>query len=156
MQPGIFKMVIGIVGIAIAMIMFPIILEGTHDIATDQQIDTSTNVATSGTPSYQGVITLSQDLYNNSVGQVTSITSSSGTDTPVAATYVSASGSLTVTGLLDTGTRTLVTTYDYDAIDTYSGMDSVVHIAPLFVFVGLLFGGSLSAYAGFRQLKGST
>jgi len=146
-------MVLGLVAIAIAFVMFPLILDGTRDIVTDAQIDTSTSVATSGTPSYVGVVTLSQDLYGNSTGNVTTITSSSGTDTPVALSYVSASGSLTVSGLTATGTRTLATTYDYNAVDTYSGMENVALIAPLLVFVSLIFGGGLSMVSGYRKFK---
>ena len=36
-------------------------------------------------------------------------------------------------------------------ITTYTGLQSVVKIAPLIVFVGLLFGGGFSLYSGINR-----
>ena len=38
---------------------------------------------------------------------------------------------------------------------TYTGLESIASIAPLLVFVSMLFGGiGLGAYAGYKKLKG--
>ena len=39
-------------------------------------------------------------------------------------------------------------------ISTYTGLSSVVKVAPLIVFVGLLFGGGWSLFTGAKSLKG--
>lgn len=39
-------------------------------------------------------------------------------------------------------------------VTTYTGLESVVKVAPLIVFVGLLFGGGFSLFRGVKGLKG--
>lgn len=38
-------------------------------------------------------------------------------------------------------------------ISTYTGLESVVKVSPLIVFVGLLFGGGFSLFSGIKGLK---
>lgn len=145
------KLFVGLISIAIAFLVFPVVLTATNNIVTDQQSDTFAGVVDSGTPNYQATVTLTQDLYDDTTARISVITSSSGTDTPVAGTYTAASGSLVVTGLNanapGTTSRTLGVTYEYNAVNEYTGLDDVAVMAPLVIFVGLLFGGSFAIYS---------
>lgn len=38
-------------------------------------------------------------------------------------------------------------------ISTYTGLESVVKVSPLIVFVGLLFGGGFALFSGIKGLK---
>jgi hypothetical protein len=40
------------------------------------------------------------------------------------------------------------------SLSTYTGLESVVKVAPLIVFVGLLFGGGFSMFSGIKGLRG--
>jgi len=84
-------------------------------------------------------VTLSYDLYQDSVAEVQSITSTDGTDVPVADSYVTASNKLLVTGLNDDATRTLTVNY-------YAETDSVV-MRVLGPFLSVLIIGGLAFMA---------
>ena len=154
---GLTRVFLGLIGIVLALIIFPLILTSTNTIITDAQTDNFTGVVDSGPPNYQATITLTQDLYDGSTSRVTSIISNSGTDTPVAGTYTVASGSLVVTGLNagapGTTSRNLVVNYEYDAVDQYTGMNSIATIAPLIIFIGILFGSGVSIYSGVKSRR---
>ena len=151
------RIVTGIIMIAIGMIMFPLVLTGAHDINTDPQTDQYIDLNDSGTPNYSADVLLTKDVYLDDVGNVTSVTSNSGTDVPVASSLTTG-GTLTVTGLLccgtGPGTRTLSVTYDYGAAEGYTGLQSLVLIAPLILFTSLVFGGGVTAYSGYKQTAG--
>jgi hypothetical protein len=49
------------------------------------------------------------------------------------------------------GTATILS---FASLETYTGLESVVKVAPLIVFVGLLFGGGFSMFSGIKGLRG--
>jgi phosphoribosylamine-glycine ligase len=135
----------GIVMTMIAVVMFPLIMDTTHDLQTDSTDDSFAGETTGvGETSVDVVLT-----YENYPGDTTgfTITSTNANDTPVASVYVNATKTLTVGGLEAEGTRDLVATYEHDALTEYTGMGSMVNMAPLLLFVGLLFGGGLSIWS---------
>jgi len=144
------KLMIPVIALAIVIIIFPVLLNGADSILRDSQTDTSTGV-TSALGS--GTMAFTQPLYADSVDWVTTVTSSSGTDTPVASTYNGTTDVLTLTGLTHTGTRTLTANYQYDQTDTYTGLGDVVTVAPLIVWVGIIMGVGMTAFVGYRKLR---
>lgn len=142
--------IIAIIVIAIAAIMFPLILDGSDEILRESQTDISTNiVAAAGS----GTVPLSQPLYDGDVTFVTSVASSSGTDTPVASTW--SSDVLTVTGLTwaAPATRTLTTTYQYDQTDDYTGLSEIVEVAPMMIWIGIIMGFGFVALFTVRAVR---
>ena len=152
MPQGTWKMIIGIVGIAISLIIFPIILTGAEEIVTAPSTDISQ--VTTGVGVTSGTMTLTNDPWNNSVNNITSVTSSTTSDTnPAASSYNSSTNILTVTGLAASTTRTLTAGYNYSDISSYTGLESVVEIAPLMLFTALFIGGGLMSYSGYRAMR---
>ena len=99
-------------------------------------------------------IVLTYDLYEAGVGNVESITSTEGTDTPTADSYVEATKTLTVGGLIASATRTLTTTYETESMNIYTGLGSIIKVAPLIVFIGLLAGGGYGLFKGVQGMRG--
>ncbi|MDD5095169.1 MAG: hypothetical protein PHV74_12460 [Dehalococcoidia bacterium] len=134
----------------IAFVMFPMVLSAAHDIQIDDTTDSFAGVTTDVAVTTANVV-LTGDLWNDDNGHITSITSSLETDVPVAGTYVAATHTLSVSGLTASETRTLTVLYEADALGDYTGLGSMVGIAPMIIFIGLLFAGGLSVFTGVRS-----
>jgi hypothetical protein len=142
--------VFGIIGVAILMIIFPIIMDSTHELETDPQVDTFAAVTTGAGETAANVV-LTRDLYNDSNTSVLTIISDLPTDNPVAGTYTPATNTLNVTGLTAGSSRTLTITYEYAALTDYTGMDAMVGMTPLLIWVAILaivVGGTWFAMKG--------
>jgi len=161
------SMVLGIIAIAIAFVVFPIVLDSTGTILSHTGDTMEADSATTGVPNYTeddsattGVgeltadIVLTYDLYEAAVGNVESITSTEAGDTPTANSYVEATKTLTVGGLIASATRTLTTTYETESMDVYTGLGSIAKVAPLMVFIGLIAGGGFGLYSGVKGMRG--
>lgn len=144
--------IFGIIGVAILMVIFPIIMSSTHDLKTDQYVQTAAAVAT-GAGEVAADVVLTEDLYNDDTGSIISITSNNVADTPVAGTYTAATNTLNITGLAASDTRTLTITYEFDALTDYTGMSAMVGMTPLLIWVAILaivVGGTWFAMKGSR------
>ena len=144
------KVVIGIIGIAIVMVVFPIIMAATHDVQSDNQTQVFAGVVT-GAGETSANVTLTYELYNDAVAYVTSITSSLETDVPVASSYNSATKALTVGGLTAASTRTLTVNYENEALVNFTGMDAIVGITPLLIWVSIIAVVVGGIYLAFRS-----
>ena len=144
------KVVIGIIGIVIAMVVFPIIMSSTHDVQTDNRTELFAGVVTGGGETSANV-TLTKQLYNDDVAYVTSITSSLITDVPVASSYNSGTKALTVGGLTAASSRTLTVNYENNALVDYTGMGAVVGITPLLIWVSIIAVVIGGIYVAFRS-----
>lgn len=143
------RIVMGIVAVMIAFVMFPMVLDGAHDIRTDPC--TVTGDITTGVGELDGDVVFTVPLYNDTTANINTLTSDNVADTPVAGTYTAATNTLNVTGLAASDSRTITITYTGDATADYTGLGSLVSIAPLIIFVGLLFAGGLSVFTGIRN-----
>lgn len=153
--PGLGRVVLGVVAISVALLMFPLILDGAEEIATDATTDIEQK--TTGVGETSATVTLTSDPWNNAVANITSVTSSTTTDTsPTASTYNASTNVLTVTGLAASTTRTLTVGYNYNAVSSYTGMENVVEIAPLVVFSGMFLGGAVSIIFGVKARQKAT
>jgi hypothetical protein len=129
------KVVVGIIGIVLLMVMFPMVMSSTHDIQTESQVDA--DLALSGTPP-AGTCTLTVDLWQAEIGSVISIVGN-GTEEAgaiYAVSYASATKVLTVTGVSDSTTATV--TYEVDGLTDYTGMGSMVSLTPLLIWIAIL------------------
>ncbi|AAW39851.1 hypothetical protein [Dehalococcoides mccartyi] len=133
----IFGVVIGIIGIAVVFIIFPMVMDSTHDVQTDRYVETEAAVATGAGETSAGVV-LTYELYNNVNTSVISITSDEVTDVPVAGTWTQATKTLTVTGLAAEDSRTLTITYEHDALTGFTGMGAFAGIIPLLILVAII------------------
>jgi len=127
----------GLLGVVILMMFFPLVMTATNDLQTDTQADTFAAVTT-GVGETDADVVLTMDLFNDTVTHIVSITSNNSNDTPVAGTYTAATNTLNITGLHASDTRTLVVTYDIDALTDYTGMGSIVGITPLLIWIGIM------------------
>jgi|GEM_PF-2392748 len=136
--------VISLVALALVINVFPIMLDGIHDMRSDAT--TVTNNSTTGVGETTEDVTLTTPLLEDSVSYVTSVTSDSGSDTPVAGTYSSSTDVLTITGLAASGTRVLTINYTGNVIDDYTGLENVAKVTPLMLYIAVIFGGGMLAY----------
>ena len=147
-------MVMGIIAIAIAFIIFPIVLEATSSVLTHSSNVMQVDEVTTAVAATEADVVLNYDLYEADVAKVVSIKSTLGTDVPVAASYVEATKTLTVTGLTVDSTRNLATTHETESMGVYTGIGSIAKVAPLIIFVGLLAGGGFGLFRGVTAMRG--
>lgn len=137
---------VGIIMIAIAFVVFPIIMDASDSILAPEKTQVITVPTASGVTT--ATLTLTDGVYENDKGNVT-LSSSNANDTPVVS---SASGkSVVVTGLEASSTRIMNVTYASDALDNYTGLAAIVKVAPLIVFVSILGVAIGGAYFSFKK-----
>lgn len=112
------------------------ILNGIKTWRTDG-LSTQSTVVTVGAGVTAANVTLAKDLYQANIVNVSSITSTDGTDAPAATLYTESTLALQVEGLNDDATRTLTISY-YGETDS----DVMRAIGP---FLGLLIIGGSAA-----------
>jgi hypothetical protein len=93
------------------------ILNGIKNWRTDGGGTTQTELITTAAAQTSANVTLDKDLYQAITSSVTSITSTDGTDTPVATAYDEDTLALTIAGLNDDASRTLTIVYDGETDD---------------------------------------
>ncbi len=137
---------VGIIMIAIAFVVFPIIMDASDSILAPEKTQAITVPTASGVTT--ATLTLTDGVYENDKANVT-LSSSNANDTPVVS---SASGkSVVVTGLEASSTRIMNVTYASDALDNYTGLAAIVKVAPLIVFVSILGVAIGGAYFSFKK-----
>lgn len=133
----ILGVVVGIIGIAVVMVVFPIVTDSTNSVMTDQTSETFEAVVT-GVGETDADVVLSEDLFGDRSASVVEITSDNVADTPEAGTYTAASNTLNVTGLAEDDTRDLDVTYKIDALEDYTGLSQIAGITPLLIWVTII------------------
>lgn len=131
------KIFVGVIVIFLLLGVFATsILDGIKTWRTDGTTTQTALVTTAGGATSTNV-TLTKDLYQASVAEVSSITSNDGDDTPVADTYTEATQVLLVTGLAESTTRTLTIVY-YGETDS-SVMQAIGPFLGILIIGGILF-----------------
>lgn len=137
---------VGIIMIAIAFVVFPIIMDASDSILAPEKTQVITVPTASGVTT--ATLTLTDGVYENDKANVT-LSSSNSNDVPVVS---SASGkSVVVTGLEASSTRIMNVAYASDALDNYTGLAAIVKVAPLIVFVSILGVAIGGAYFSFKK-----
>jgi hypothetical protein len=96
------------------VIAMPLWFQSSIDARTEAHTENFAGVST-GSGVYSANVTLSQDIFDNTVLSVTSVSSNITGDAPTAATYNSVSNVLNVSGLTAGSTRTLSIGYDMES-----------------------------------------
>ena len=152
---AITRIVFGIVGLVVALSLFVSILGGFVNLlnASAAVVDTSDNVVTLDV--VEADVTLSSILLNDAVANVDSVTSTIGTDVPVADSYSALT--LTVSGLTANVTagegRTLTTTYQHGILSYFTALGTIVAIGPAVLFLAMVFGSGALIVSGARAYK---
>ena len=143
------KVVLTIIGVILVLLMFGLMMGGIKDAQTDSRTDTF-SVTTAPAATTADVV-LVADLYNDSILEITGLTSDVSTDNALPDSYVSATRTLTVRGLDDDETRTLTVTYRYDALTGDSASTgSFLGFIPIFVIIAvvlILVGGMIAVFS---------
>lgn len=143
------KVVLTIIGVVIVLLLFGTMMVGIKDAKTDLRTDSF--AVTTGALETEADVVLVADLYDNSILEVTAITSDELTDNPLPDSYVSNTKALTVRGLAADDSRTLAVTYRYDALTGDSApTGSFLGFLPIFVIIVcvlLLVGGMIAAFS---------
>ncbi len=147
----VFGPLIALFGVILLFNFFPTVTDSTHDLQVDVDVQIEAAVTT-GVSETTADVVLDEELWKSRTTSVTSITSDNGGDTPVADSYVEATQTLTVSGLVESDTRELTITYEYDALTDYTMMGMLVSWAPVLLLLGIfgLIGGALWAAVSFR------
>jgi len=141
--------IVSIIMVAVMFIMFPIVMDASHDLQTDDFVQTEAAVVT-GVGVTTADVVLDEDLWDDATTSVLSITSDEVTDVPVANTYTAGTNTLNITGLAADDSRTLVITYEYDGLTDYTGMGALVAVAPLLLFIGVIGAVVGGLYVSFK------
>jgi len=153
MGSNVMKIVIGIVGLTISFLVFPIVMSSAHTIHTDEEVATYTKATGAGETTVECLLTRS--LYDSDTNNVVSIANTwAGTETAVASSYVSATKALTVGGLVASGTRTLTITYEYDATTNWTGLGDMIDLSPFILFMAILLSGISLVWGAVKEFGG--
>ncbi len=125
------------------------IIEGIHGL----RIDSATQgfVVATGAGGTSANVTLTGDLFQANIGEVTSLTSSNVTDTPIATTYTEATNVLLVTGLASSISRTLTVVYNAETSDpVWSAIGPFMVMLVIGGLAGLILWGAFKHSQGRR------
>lgn len=93
-------------GAILLMVCMPLFNDSVHDARTDEYSQSFAGEET-GSGVYSGNVTLSEDLFNDHVGNVEEITSNVSSDSPTATSYNSANNLLVYGGVVGSENRTM-------------------------------------------------
>jgi len=141
------RMLVGIIGVFILMMLFPMMMTACHEIQTDDRTDSG--LACTADPMD---VVLTTALWNDDTGSVISAVDSEG-NVLAATAYVSATKTLTVTGWVTPAT-TCTIVYETDALTSFTGFGAIVGISPMLLWMAFIGGFLYSIYSGVKGLKG--
>jgi len=154
---ALLRIVFGVIGLIVTLSLFVTMLGGFADVlnASVAKTDTADNVTTA-----EGVneadVTLTYSLLSDDVDNVASITSTIETDNAVADSYSALT--LTVGNLTDNVSvgdgRTLTINYSHGILSYFTGLESVLVVGPVILFLTLVFGSSALIVSGIRKSRG--
>lgn len=120
----------------VALSFLPAIVESFHTTITDELTDTG-NITT-GAGVTTGNMTLTEDLYLDRMASVLTLTSTYGSDDPVASSYDSATNGFVVSGLAASQSRIITAHYEYDSSSEFPNARQLVQSGPVIVILALL------------------
>lgn len=143
------KSVTVLIGAVIVILLMAAVMVSVTDFRTDSFQDTF-DVTTGGGETTAPVV-LSQDLFNDATYNVSAISSNLTADTPAAASYVTATNTLTVSGLDADLTRRLTVTYRIDGLEDYIGAGVAAGLWPLLIILGVIAIVAGAMYNAFKS-----
>lgn len=135
------RSVIIIFAALVLMACAPFAFAAIDAAATDDYTQTFSAVTT-GAGATSANVTLAQEIYNDHINQVTSVTSNITNDSPSATYYNTVSRALQVGGLEESGERTLSVTFHTDSSTMPTGMEAFwTFLRWFYVFMIIGFAG---------------
>ena len=129
------KIVVGLIMVAVLMIIFPIVMNATHDLQTDAYTQAE-NITITDAPDGTGTMVCDIEVWNDDVASVTSVTATG--QTLSASAYAAATETLTISGFSANTSYITTAVYEYDALTDYTGMGALVAITPLLIWIAVL------------------
>lgn len=120
----------------VAFTFMPSVIDSFHTTITDEITDTG-NVTTGGGET-AGNMTLTEDLYMDRLGSIISLTSSYGSDDPVASAYDAETNELDIDGLAASQSRIITAVYEYDTSSEFPNARQLVQVGPTIVILSLI------------------
>jgi hypothetical protein len=142
-------------GAMLIILMFPVLLTSIQDARTDEYTQNFVGVSTAANVTAANV-TLAIDVWEDTVSSVSSINSSTGTESPTADAYNSATRLLTIGGLDANSSRNMTVLYLHQAstvsdLQTTEYLFTVVIWFAVLVVLGLLVAALFHAFQGARR-----
>ncbi len=129
------KPVLLAIGALIIILLAPSMLASVDDFLTNDH-EAIYDVITAPAATTADVVFV-ESLYDSATSRV-SISSNVTADAPIAASYVTATKTLTVSGLEADNTHRLTVTYEIDGLDLYPGAGVGAKVWPLFIILGVI------------------
>ena len=129
------KPVLLIIGVCVIILLLGAVMEGITEFRAAEY--TEPHNVTTGAGQTSANVTLSQELYQDSTAYA-EITSNVTADAAVPFSYVAATKSLLITGLLENQSRQLSVVYRYNQLEDYWAIDLLSKTWPLFIGLGIL------------------
>ncbi len=126
-------LVVELIMVAVLMIVFPIVMDATHDLQVESQTDT--DLALSGTPP-AGTCTLTVDLWNADTDSVLSAIDDQ--DNVLTMTSYNETTRVLTVGNVHTSATTATIIYEVDGLTEFTGMGALVGITPLLIWIAIL------------------
>ena len=142
-----------LLGALLLIILSPFAISSVHDARVTTYEESFTSISTAAGVTSTN-LTLSLDLFADSISNITSETSNITGDVPSSSNYTSAINRLTVGGLLASNTRTLVIEYEIanpDLAEDIPSMDAILLVVIFLYFImilGLIAGAIWSYFKG--------
>lgn len=145
------KNVLLLFGALLLVICMPLFWDGLHDARVDRFEEAYTSVTT-GAGVTTVNITLSQDLWNDSATSVKQVSSNTTGDIPTAIGYNAVSHTLTLSGLVESSTRSLLVNYEIasTSISELQSIDAFMVVIAVFIVLGVLGIIAAAVYGFFR------
>lgn len=143
------KIILGIVGIVIILILGGSVLPGVVDETASDTYSEPFSVVT-GVGETATIETLSYASYYDDLTGL-SATSDNVADTPVVLNYTAATYDVGITGLAASDSRILTITYDREAGTQFFGFGPFMRLLPFLVIVGGIVACIFAIYSGVKE-----
>jgi flagellar basal body-associated protein FliL len=124
-----------IIGVCIIIVLLGAVLGAITTFRSAEYIQPAS--VSTGPGVTTATVVLVQPLFDDSTGYVT-VTSNNTGDAAIPYAYVTATQTLTVSGLVESATHYLYVTFRYNQLDSYIAADIVSKLWPVMIGVGIL------------------
>ena len=136
------RILMGLVGVFILIIMFPMVMDACHNLQTDERTDADLTKSSSN-------VTLTHDLWQADADSVVSAVDDKG-NVLAATTYVEATKVLTLSGWhAEAATADII--YEVDALTSFTGLGAFVGFTPLLLWLIMLGSAGYGVFSGFKN-----
>jgi hypothetical protein len=140
-----------LLGVSVFIILLAAVFGGITSLRSAEYVEPHNISTTAGVTSAD--IVLTQELFDSQTSWVT-ITSNYTSDAAIPVSYIAATKTLTVGGLIENHSRRLTITYRYNQLVSYWAADLMARTWPLLLILGSIGLIAAAAYAAWPQKNG--